>query len=110
MYELNFSLLVEQMLSLIVDPAYRQMMVETFMVVSTILRRNPEFTFGQPVQMDKVQYLLIYIMMCFPKETYPRYIDLFGLIQLLDRIFFFQNLPRSRFLVIFGRKRSLSYN
>ena len=54
MYELNFSLLVEQMLSKIVDPAYRQLMVETFMVVSTILRRNPEFTFSQPVQMDKV--------------------------------------------------------
>lgn len=28
MYELNFSLLVEQMLSKIVDPAYRQIMVE----------------------------------------------------------------------------------
>ena len=54
MYELNFSLLVEQMLSKIVDPAYRQLMVETFMVVSTILRRNPEFTFSQPVAMDKV--------------------------------------------------------
>ncbi len=27
-YELNFSLLVEQMLSKIVDPAYRQIMVE----------------------------------------------------------------------------------
>lgn len=28
MYELNFSLLVEQMLSKIVDPSYRQIMVE----------------------------------------------------------------------------------
>ena len=83
MYELNFSLLVEQMLSLIVDPAYRQMMVETFMVVSTILRRNPEFTFGQPVQMDKVQYLLSYKMKCFAPKNYPRYVDLFGLIQII---------------------------
>lgn len=54
MYELNFSLLVEQMLSKIVDPAYRQIMVETFMVVSTMLERNPEATFDQAVNMDKI--------------------------------------------------------
>lgn len=54
MQELNFSLLVEQMLSKIVDPAYRQIMVEAFMVVSTILRRNPELVFHQSVNMDKV--------------------------------------------------------
>lgn len=53
MQELNFSLLVEQMLSKIVDPAYRQLMVEAFMVVSTILRRNPELVFHQSVNMDK---------------------------------------------------------
>ena len=33
MYELNFSLLVEQMLSRIVDPAYRQIMVEVSVYV-----------------------------------------------------------------------------
>ncbi|XP_041375340.1 phosphorylase b kinase regulatory subunit beta-like isoform X2 [Gigantopelta aegis] len=54
MYELNFSLLVEQMLSKIVEPAYRQIMVETFMVVSTILERNPELTFQKTVNMDKI--------------------------------------------------------
>ncbi|XP_056008769.1 phosphorylase b kinase regulatory subunit beta-like isoform X2 [Ostrea edulis] len=54
MYELNFSLLVEQMLSKIVDPAYRQIMVETFMVVSTMLDRNPEATFDQAVNMDRM--------------------------------------------------------
>ncbi|XP_053402296.1 phosphorylase b kinase regulatory subunit beta-like isoform X7 [Mercenaria mercenaria] len=53
MQELNFSLLVEQMLSKIVDPAYRQLMVEAFMVVSTILRRNPELVFHQSVNMDR---------------------------------------------------------
>ncbi len=33
-YELNFSLLVEQMLSKIVDPAYRQIMVEVSALVA----------------------------------------------------------------------------
>ncbi|XP_046550516.1 LOW QUALITY PROTEIN: phosphorylase b kinase regulatory subunit beta-like [Haliotis rubra] len=54
MYELNFSLLVEQMLSKIVDPSYRQIMVEAFMVVSIILERNPELMFQQAVNMDKI--------------------------------------------------------
>ncbi|KAK6186118.1 hypothetical protein SNE40_008216 [Patella caerulea] len=54
MYELNFSLLVEQMLSKIVDPSYRQIMVETFMVVSTILERNKELSFHQSVNMDRI--------------------------------------------------------
>jgi phosphorylase kinase alpha/beta subunit len=53
-YELNFSLLVEQMLSKIVDPAYRQIMVETFMVVATILQRNTELSFKESVDMDKL--------------------------------------------------------
>lgn len=80
-YELNFSLLVEQMLSKIVDPAYRQIMVEvtllplvtfvclnaqliiqlfqSFMVVSTILERNPELSFKKPVEMDKVKVICL---------------------------------------------------
>lgn len=53
-YELNFSLLVEQMLSKITDPAYRQMIVESFMVVDAILERNPEVAFKNAVDMDKV--------------------------------------------------------
>lgn len=54
MYEMNFSLLVEQMLSKIADPAYRQIIVETVMVVSTILDRNPELEFQAAVDMDKL--------------------------------------------------------
>ncbi|GFN77190.1 phosphorylase b kinase regulatory subunit beta, partial [Plakobranchus ocellatus] len=54
MYELNFSLLVEEMLSKISDPSYRQLMVEAFMVVSTILERNPELMFHQSANMDKI--------------------------------------------------------
>jgi len=53
-YELNFSLLVEQMLCKIADPSYRQLMVEAFMVVSTILQRNPELMFHQGTNMDKI--------------------------------------------------------
>jgi len=53
-YELNFSLLVEQMLSKIVDPAYRQIIVESFMVVYTLLERNKELSFQKPVDMDKI--------------------------------------------------------
>ncbi|ESP02603.1 hypothetical protein LOTGIDRAFT_224755 [Lottia gigantea] len=54
MYELNFSLLVEQMLSKIIDPSYRQIMVEAFMVLSTVLERNSELNFLQSVNMDKI--------------------------------------------------------
>jgi phosphorylase kinase alpha/beta subunit len=53
-YELNFSLLVEQMLSKIIDPAYRQIIVESFMVVDGVLTRNPELSFQKPVDMDRV--------------------------------------------------------
>jgi len=53
-YELNFSLLVEQMLSKIIDPAYRQIIVETFMVVDGVLTRNPEFTFQKSIDMDRI--------------------------------------------------------
>ena len=65
MYELNFSLLVEEMLSKISDPSYRQLMVEAFMVVSTILERNPELMFHQSANMDKVGDLLWKIASCF---------------------------------------------
>ncbi|KAI0220911.1 Phosphorylase b kinase regulatory subunit beta [Lamellibrachia satsuma] len=55
-YELNFSLLVEQMLSKIVDPTYRQIIVESFMVVDVILTRNLEVSFSKVVDMDKLVY------------------------------------------------------
>ncbi|XP_013380761.1 phosphorylase b kinase regulatory subunit beta isoform X2 [Lingula anatina] len=54
MYEMNFSLLVEQMLSKILDPAYRSVIVETLTVVSTILRRNPEIEFPAAVELDRI--------------------------------------------------------
>lgn len=53
-YEWNFSLLVEQMLSKIVEPAYRQMIVEEFMIVATILQRNSELCFQEIVNLDKI--------------------------------------------------------
>ncbi|XP_076448759.1 LOW QUALITY PROTEIN: phosphorylase b kinase regulatory subunit beta-like [Babylonia areolata] len=50
--ELNFSLLVEQMLCRLGDPVNRQGIVEAVMVVSTILERNPELTFDKSVMLD----------------------------------------------------------
>ncbi|XP_045888128.1 phosphorylase b kinase regulatory subunit beta isoform X1 [Micropterus dolomieu] len=50
MYEMNFSLLVEDTLKKIVLPEYRQIVVELLMVVSIVLERNPELEFSN----DKV--------------------------------------------------------
>ncbi|XP_026712391.1 phosphorylase b kinase regulatory subunit beta isoform X1 [Athene cunicularia] len=54
MYEMNFSLLVEDMLQNIDQPEYRQIIVELLMVVSVILERNPELEFQDKVDLDKV--------------------------------------------------------
>ncbi|XP_041417206.1 phosphorylase b kinase regulatory subunit beta isoform X2 [Xenopus laevis] len=54
MYEMNFSLLVEDMLQNIAQPEYRQIVVELLMVVSVILERNPEFEFQDKVDLDKL--------------------------------------------------------
>ncbi|NXG60139.1 KPBB kinase, partial [Hemiprocne comata] len=54
MYEMNFSLLVEDMLQNIDQPEYRQMVVELLMVISVILERNPELEFQDKVDLDKV--------------------------------------------------------
>ncbi|XP_053557941.1 phosphorylase b kinase regulatory subunit beta isoform X1 [Bombina bombina] len=54
MYEMNFSLLVEDMLQNIAEPEYRQIIVELLMVVSVILERNPEFEFQDKVDLDKL--------------------------------------------------------
>ena len=53
-YELNFSLKVEQMLSKIEHPIYRQMVVEMFVIMNTILCRNPEFQFEDTIDVEKV--------------------------------------------------------
>ncbi|XP_072320630.1 phosphorylase b kinase regulatory subunit beta isoform X1 [Eucyclogobius newberryi] len=52
MYEMNFSLLVEDILKNIVLPEYRQIIVELLMVVSVILERNPELEFTEKVNLD----------------------------------------------------------
>uniref|UniRef100_A0A8C5EGA5 Phosphorylase b kinase regulatory subunit n=1 Tax=Gouania willdenowi TaxID=441366 RepID=A0A8C5EGA5_GOUWI len=52
MYEMNFSLLVEDTLKNIVLPEYRQIMVELLMVVSIVLERNPELEFSEKVDLD----------------------------------------------------------
>ncbi|KAF4793571.1 Phosphorylase b kinase regulatory subunit beta [Turdus rufiventris] len=54
MYEMNFSLLVEDMLQNIDQPKYRQIIVELLMVISVILERNPELEFQDKVDLDKV--------------------------------------------------------
>ncbi|KAJ7985910.1 hypothetical protein DPEC_G00345370 [Dallia pectoralis] len=52
MYEMNFSLLVEDTLKNIVLPEYRQIVVELLMVVSIVLERNPELDFSEKVDLD----------------------------------------------------------
>ncbi|XP_024151005.1 phosphorylase b kinase regulatory subunit beta isoform X2 [Oryzias melastigma] len=52
MYEMNFSLLVEDTLKNIVLPEYRQIIVELLMVVSVVLERNPELEFSDKVDLD----------------------------------------------------------
>uniref|UniRef100_A0A3B5MRY2 Phosphorylase b kinase regulatory subunit n=1 Tax=Xiphophorus couchianus TaxID=32473 RepID=A0A3B5MRY2_9TELE len=54
MYEMNFSLLVEDTLKNIVLPEYRQIIVELLMVVATVLERNPELEFGDKVDLDSL--------------------------------------------------------
>ncbi|XP_076338400.1 putative phosphorylase b kinase regulatory subunit beta isoform X3 [Tachypleus tridentatus] len=53
-YELNFSLQVELLLSRITRPEYQQIMVELIMVVYLILERNPELSFEDTVDLDKL--------------------------------------------------------
>ncbi|XP_013783475.2 probable phosphorylase b kinase regulatory subunit beta [Limulus polyphemus] len=53
-YELNFSLQVELLLSRITRPEYQQIMVELIMVVYLILERNPELSFKDTVNLDKL--------------------------------------------------------
>jgi len=61
LYELNFALLVEQMLTKITDVAYRQMVVESFMIVEALLSRNPEINFKVPIDMDRILHEAYYM-------------------------------------------------
>lgn len=54
MYEMNFSLLVEDTLKNIVLPEYRQIIVELLMVVAVVLERNPELEFSDKVDLDSL--------------------------------------------------------
>ncbi|XP_069757775.1 phosphorylase b kinase regulatory subunit beta isoform X6 [Narcine bancroftii] len=54
MYEMNFSLLVEDALQDIIQPEYRQIIVELIMVVSVALERNPELEFAAEVNLDNL--------------------------------------------------------
>uniref|UniRef100_A0A672QAG8 Phosphorylase b kinase regulatory subunit n=1 Tax=Sinocyclocheilus grahami TaxID=75366 RepID=A0A672QAG8_SINGR len=54
MYEMNFSLLVEDTFKNIVLPEYRQIIVELLMVVSVVLERNPELEFQEAVDLDRL--------------------------------------------------------
>uniref|UniRef100_A0A0P5Q2D6 Phosphorylase b kinase regulatory subunit n=1 Tax=Daphnia magna TaxID=35525 RepID=A0A0P5Q2D6_9CRUS len=54
MSELNFSLLVEDMLFKIARPEYRQLVVELLCIVNTILLRNPELRFKMQLDLDFV--------------------------------------------------------
>ncbi|KAK6016946.1 hypothetical protein OSTOST_17566, partial [Ostertagia ostertagi] len=45
-FELTFAYKIEEMLSRIAHPEYRQLLVELLSIIATILERNPEVMFG----------------------------------------------------------------
>jgi phosphorylase kinase alpha/beta subunit len=53
-YELNFSIKVEEMLSRINEPVLRQIVVEMFVIIHTILCRNPELKFTKAIEVEKM--------------------------------------------------------
>lgn len=52
--ELNFALLIEETLTHIKEPEYRQIIVELLCIVSTILQRNPELIFQEHLDLDNL--------------------------------------------------------
>ncbi|KAG0711404.1 putative phosphorylase b kinase regulatory subunit beta [Chionoecetes opilio] len=52
--ELNFALTVQSLLNHIQHPEYRQIVVEVFSVVATILERNPELKFLRVLNLDQI--------------------------------------------------------
>lgn len=52
--ELTFSLLVEETLICIAQPERRQLTVELLCIIATILSRNPELRFQQPLDLDEI--------------------------------------------------------
>ncbi|GMR48299.1 hypothetical protein PMAYCL1PPCAC_18494 [Pristionchus mayeri] len=53
-FELNFSYKLEEMMSTIVHPEYRQLIVELLCIVATILERNPEVSFHDKFDCEEV--------------------------------------------------------
>lgn len=53
-YDLKFATEVEMFLSRVVLPEYRQILVELIMVVYLILERNPELSFNDTIDMNKL--------------------------------------------------------
>ncbi|ETN79480.1 phosphorylase kinase alpha/beta [Necator americanus] len=61
-FELTFSYKIEEMLSRIAHPEYRQLLVELLSVVATILERNPEVSFmSGPIDCDVLIKKAFYI-------------------------------------------------
>uniref|UniRef100_A0A4D5RAB5 Phosphorylase b kinase regulatory subunit n=1 Tax=Scolopendra viridis TaxID=118503 RepID=A0A4D5RAB5_SCOVI len=52
--DLNFALMVENMLSRIPQPEQRQIVVELMIVLSTMIRRNPELMVEEKIDTDKL--------------------------------------------------------
>ncbi|XP_017774293.1 PREDICTED: probable phosphorylase b kinase regulatory subunit beta isoform X2 [Nicrophorus vespilloides] len=52
--EIQFALLVEEMLNSIQQPEYRQLVVELLSIVSTILVRNPELKFNDTLDLEQL--------------------------------------------------------
>ncbi|XP_042207580.1 probable phosphorylase b kinase regulatory subunit beta isoform X3 [Homarus americanus] len=52
--ELNFALTVQSLLNRIQHPEYRQIVVELFSVIATILERNPELKFLHELNLDQI--------------------------------------------------------
>ncbi|KAL3244039.1 hypothetical protein MRX96_019610 [Rhipicephalus microplus] len=68
-YDLNFALQVEMLLSHVSLPEYRHVMIELLMVIDVILKRNPEFSFSEKVDLD---VLIEDAFKIFKSEQHPQ--------------------------------------
>jgi len=60
-HERSFIVRIEQFMSQVAAPEYRQIIVELLMIIHLILERNPEFvfSFNEYVDLDKVIIFLL---------------------------------------------------
>ncbi|CAJ0563076.1 unnamed protein product, partial [Mesorhabditis spiculigera] len=70
-FELNFAYRIEQMMSQIAHPEYRQILVELLCIIATMLERNPEIHFGELLDCDEMikQAFIIYANSAGIKDT-----------------------------------------